>query len=182
MRLLRALKLLIGNRFFAYVCGPLLLVLASIAVSDYGTVYPTPETQSSFLKSYLPVGVIEPFDAHQGSSRLDGMTSGAGRAFASHRRTVDFYFASRPENAPIISKALRDDAVLVLQSNKMRVIRRVATPQGGYRIDYSGGSTEGTITLEPVVADGTMRRSIPLPSGNQDVKAEIRIEEKWVKK
>jgi hypothetical protein len=77
---------------------------------------------------------------------------------------------------------LLDDVVLVLRSNKMRVIDRVVTPKGGYRVNYSGGGTEGTITLEPVVADGTIHRRMPLPSGNQDVKAEIRIEEKWVKK
>lgn len=181
MRILRTLKPLMTNTFFAIVCVVLLLMFAN-AIVNYGTVYPTPETQSSFLKSYLPVGVVEPFDAHQGSSRGDGMSSGAGRGFASHDRTVDFYFVTRPENAPLISKALRDDAVLVLQANKMRVVDRVATPEGRYLIHYASGNTKGTVTIEPVVAYDTIRRRAPLPSGNQDVKAEIRIEEKWVKK
>jgi hypothetical protein len=184
MRLLRGLKPLMRTSFLAFVCAGLLLVLASVvgnAIVHYGMVYPTPETQSSFLKSYLPTEVIEAFDAHQGSSRGDGMGSEAGRGFASHKKTVDFYFVTRPENTSRIVKALCDDAVLALQGNKMRVADRAVTTGGGYRINYAGGKTEGTVTIEPIVAYDRLLRDMPLPSGELDVKAEIRIEEKWRK-
>jgi hypothetical protein len=185
MRLLRAFKPLLGTSFFAFSCAAVILALASVvvnAVVTYGMVYPTPENQSNFLKTYLPVEVIERFDEHLGSSRGVGMGSGAGRGFASHDRTMDFYFVTRPETAPSIAKALRDNAVLVLEGGKMRVVDQFGTLEGGYRVHYAGGKTEGTVTIKPVVADETVHRRMPLPPGIQDVKAEIRIEEKWVKK
>jgi hypothetical protein len=185
MRFLRAFKPLLGISSFAFLFAAIILVLASVvvnAVVSYGMVYPTPETQSAFLKSYLPVEVIERFDGHQGSSRGDGVGSGAGRGFASHSRTVDFYFVTRPENTPLIANALRDNAVLALKGAKMRLVDQSEIREGEYRVHYAGGKTEGTLTIEPVVADATVRRRMPLPPGFQDVKAEIRIEEKWVKK
>jgi hypothetical protein len=42
------------------------------------TLYPTPETESSFLKNYTPKRVIERFDAEKGSSY--GQHSGGERA------------------------------------------------------------------------------------------------------
>jgi hypothetical protein len=184
MRLLRSLKPLSHSSLLAFACAALLLLLVSVVVNafvNYGTVYPTPETQSSFLKTYLPAEVIEGFDAHRGSSRGDSMGSGAGRGFATHNRTVDFYFVTRPENASLISKSLCDDAVFALQGNQMRVADRAVATGGGCRVHYSGGNTEGTVAIDPIVAYDKVRRSMPLPSGERDVKAEIRIEEKWVK-
>jgi hypothetical protein len=185
MKFLRAFKPLLGISSFAFLFAALILVLAGVAVNavaSYGMVYPTPETQSAFLKGYLPVEVIERFDEHQGSSRGDGVTSGARRGFASHSRTVDFYFVTRPQNAPLIANALRDDAVLALKGAKMRVADQGEIREGGYRVHYAGEKTEGTLTIEPVVANETLRRRMPLSPGLQDVKAEIRIEEKWEKK
>ena len=185
MRFLRAFKPLLGISSFAFLCAALILVLASVvvnAVVSYGMVYPTPETQSAFFKSYLPVEVIERFDEHQGSSRGDGGGSGARRGFASHNRTVDFYFVTRSENAPLLASALRDNAVLALKGAEMRVVDQGEIREGEYRVHYAGGKTEGTVRIEPVVANETVSRRTPLSPGFQDVKAEIRIEEKWVKK
>lgn len=184
MNRLRVLKSLLRNTSFLVLCSVAFLLLASVVVNwvaDYGMVYPTVETQSSFLKNYSPADVIARYDAHQGTSLGDGLSSDAGHGFASHVRTLDFYFATRTENAPVIPKALCDDSVLALQGNRMRVINEVPTPEGGYRIRYVGGKTEGTVTVAPVAANDAIRRRMPLPPDKRDVKAEIRIEEKWVK-
>ena len=110
------------------------------------------------------------------------MSSGANRGFASHDRKVDFYFVTLPKNAPIISETLRDDVLLALRNNKMQVVSPANPPEGGYQIRYVGGPTEGTVTIRPVLPDDAIRRRTPLPTDHQGVKAEIQIQERWMKK
>lgn len=184
MKHLRVLKSIRGNRLFPFLCAAAVLVFASAIVNwaaNYGMVYPTPETQSSFLKNYSPVAVIARYDAHHALSRADGLSSDAGRGFASHVKTMDFYFATRPENTPIIPKALCDDSVIALHGNQMRVIGESEIPEGGYRIHYVGGKTKGTVTIALVASDYAIGRRMPLPADNRYVRAEIRVEEEWVK-
>jgi hypothetical protein len=54
--------------------------------------YPTPETESAFLKNYTPKSVIEQFEAHESSSYGRHSGGGAGRQFVTHTGGFDLAF------------------------------------------------------------------------------------------
>ena len=56
--------------------------------------YPTPETESAFLRRYTPEHVIDRFRENDGFSHTRPFNGGAGRTFANHE--AGFEFLCRP--------------------------------------------------------------------------------------
>src|SRR5580658_5131118 len=99
---------------FVVLSIPLLIVIIFVsprAFQDQHLVYPTPETESVFLKNYSPRSVVEPFESKQFNSQwLDHESDAAGEGFASHDGAFWGTIAIRPENWMSLMTALNNDA------------------------------------------------------------------------
>jgi hypothetical protein len=100
----------------------LLTVCGAIAViwDHLHALYPTPDTESRFLKNYNPQSVIEPFKSNLPSGDNGATNSGAGRAFVTHTAEFQSFFAMRSEKWMPLMRALSED----LRAQLCRMERR----------------------------------------------------------
>jgi hypothetical protein len=176
-----------SHRVFVGLCVLLLAICAVVAVpaiwDHLHTLYPTPETESAFLKNYTPERVIEPFE-DRSTSQTKGSTGAAGHEFVSHTNRFGWYFAIASKKWMPLMNALRDDASAQLVSNGARILSQSGNPRDGFHFDYKLGKSVGSLTISPLAITSpllTGRRS-PLPDGTVDVTAAIEVSEKWFPK
>jgi hypothetical protein len=144
--------------------------------------YPTPETESTFLKNYTPKSVIKQFEAKIGSSYGQHSGSGAGREFVTHTGGFDWHFAMRPEEWMLLMNALRDDVSAQLVHNGAEILRQSGDPRDGFHFDYKLGRSIGTLTISPLRTDPFIHRVTPLRKALVDVTARIEQTETWFPK
>ena len=173
------------NNGYAVVVGSLWLVGTSLALWDrHHTYYPTPETESAFLKSYTPQPVVESFQSNQfghgGSSSLGG---GAGREFVTRTGGFNSQFTIEVEKELPLMIALGDDLAKQLEGDGAQILRRSGNPQTGYRFDYRLDHSIGSVSVDPLhsVAE-PVKRDTPLPGRFEEVVLLMSIEEKWFPK
>lgn len=145
--------------------------------------YPTPETESTFLKSYTPQHVIDRFRENKSFSftRSNG-GGGAGHAFVTHQGGFEFHVVLRRENWLSLMNALRDDVLEQLANNDAEVLSQSGNPPGALQFDYRINQSIGSLTIWPVAMNSRFRRSMPLPDGMDDVTVKIEQTEKWFPK
>ena len=146
------------------------------------TLYPTPETESSFLKDYTPKNAIERFDAEKGLSYGRHSGGGAGRKFVTHTSGFDWYFAMRSEKWMPLMNALRDDASAQLVANGAQILRQTGDVHDGFHFEYKLGKSIGTLTISPLAQTSLIHRATPLCKGLVDVTAHIEQTERWFPK
>ena len=141
--------------------------------------YPTQERQSAFLRNYSPVPVISRWaietdgtDAGAGSERGEKFVPSEGE------RSATFVMDSE-KNLPLMN-ALRDDIAAQLLTDGATILSRSGDAGSGFRFAYRIGSNEGLATLLPLTIDRRVMRNRPLPDGEREFDADIRISEKWV--
>jgi len=168
-------------------CYALLLILCSaIAVAmiwdHLHTLYPTPDTKSSFLKSYNPQSVIAPFKSNLPSGDNGVTNSGAGRAFVTHTADFQSFFAMRSEKWMPLMRALSEDLRAQLLQNGAQILNESGEPRSGFHFDYKVGKSFGSVKILPLAIDTHIPRRIPLPEGTVDVMTRVEVEEKWFPK
>jgi hypothetical protein len=141
--------------------------------------YPTPETESAFLKNYTPTNVLNEFKDEGGSSYLDGRSAGAGHDSVTHGATFDGYFAMRPERWMPLMNALRDDVAAQLVRNGARILSQGGDARAGFHFDYKLGKTVGSVTISPLALTSLIHRKMPVPDGAVDTHTSIEVAEKW---
>jgi hypothetical protein len=146
------------------------------------TLYPTPETESSFLKNYTPKTAIERFDAEKGSSYGQHSGGGACRKFVTHTGGFDWYFAVRSEKWMPLMNALRDDASAQLFANGAVILSQTGNAHDGFHFEYELGKSIGTLTISPLTQTSVIHRATPLCKGLVDVTAHIEQTERWFPK
>jgi hypothetical protein len=144
--------------------------------------YPTPETESAFLKNYTPKSVIEQFDAHMGSSYGRGSGSGAGRVFVTHTGEFDWHFAMRSEKWMPLMNTLRDNVSTQLLGNGAQILSQSGDPREGFHFEYKLGKSFGMLTISPLQVESRIHRVTPLCKGLVDVTARIEQAERWFPK
>ena len=100
------------------------------------TFYPTPETESTFLKNYTPTNVLNEFKEEEGASFGDSRAAGAGQEYVTHAATFEGYFALRSEKWMPLMNALRDDAAVQLVGNGARILSQGGDARAGFHFDY----------------------------------------------
>jgi hypothetical protein len=146
------------------------------------TVYPTPETQSTFLKSYSSAPVVERLKAKQSSSSQNSRDSSAGRKFATHHAEEEQYFVMASElKSPLIA-AMRDDICHKLVEHGARIIGKTDSP-AGFEVRYDLGKSRGIVALDPLqyVDPKILMGSVPVPVTNEALVLRVRIAETWSK-
>lgn len=146
--------------------------------------YPTPDTESAFLKNYSPQHVIEPFECNLPSSRLGGKGGSAGYKFVTHNAEFRWFFVMRSDGWMPLMEALDDDASTQLLSNGAQILSRSGDPRSGFYFDYRLGKSVGTVTIFPLATTppDSVHRGGPLPKGTVDVTVRIEVAEEWFPK
>ncbi len=163
----------------------LLLTICAVVVPQIWdrvhTLYPTPETESVFLKNYNPKRVIEQFESELPSSYGQHSGGEAGRKFVTHRAGFEWYFAMRSEKWMPLMNALSDDVSAQLVGSGAQILSQSGDPRDGFHFEYKLGKSIGTLTISPLATTSTLlvRRRSPLPPSTVDVTARIEQTETW---
>jgi len=174
---------------YSVLVGLSILLLAICVVvapgiwDHFHLLYPTPETESAFLKNYTPKNVIEQFAAEEeGSSYGQNRSAGAGRKFVTHAGGFDWHFAMRSEKWMPLMTALRDDVSAQLVGNGAQILSQSGDPRDGFHFEYKLGRSVGTLAISPLRTDSLIHRVTPLCKGLVDVTASIKQTEMWFPK
>jgi hypothetical protein len=160
----------------------LLACIVGLVACHFSLYYPTPETESAFLKSYTPEHVIDRFREKWGSSHSRSFGSSAGRDFVPHNAGFEFDVVLRRESWMPLLNALRDDARQQLANNGAEVLSQSGNSQDGFRFDYKINQSTGSLRISPLAIHSHIRRNMPLPQGLEDVSVKIEQTEKWFPK
>jgi len=163
----------------------ILLLVASFmvnAIDRFLYVYPTPETQSAFLKTYTAAPVIDQFKAKQSSGSQSSADAAAGRKFVSRHTEEEHYFVIETGLEPPLIGAMKDDISDKLKQQGARIISQTNSP-AGYEVRYELGQCRGIIALDPIQGvDGRMLMGrVPMPPKNEAIMLRVRIAETWSK-
>lgn len=165
---------------------PLLLacVAGALALWNYDRLfYPTPETESSFLRNYTPEQVIDRFrEPNQSFSSTHGRDGAAGRVFVRHGADFEFHVVLRPEKWTPLMNTLRDDVLQQLAANGAEVLSQTGNPRAGFHFQYRVNRSLGSLTISPVAIDRLVRRNQSLAEGMTDVTVTIEQTERWFAK
>ena len=135
-----------------FLAVALILVCACLSFADhYFMVYPTPENQSAFYKTYDPDPVLKPFIsihhvAHWGASS-DGR---AGRKAAELHREITKVFALQGTDRRTLMTLLNEDISSQLDRSGMQVTGMTGTEADGFQFRYVDKNGKGTVALKPV--------------------------------
>lgn len=169
--------------FFAILLASVLLVPAGLFLVDRAlTVYPTPETQTQFLRTYAPSRVFDRFrDSQYPGSTVSGGGHGAGLGFATHTQGLEQELVIRSSDSTALMAALDEDVTSFLTASGAKVISQTGNDADGIRVHYVAGKSVGSVTIkppDPIPNPGQyLRRS--LGPGEIDVWVRIGIEETW---
>jgi hypothetical protein len=165
------------------IAGALLLiaVVAWIYIGKALTVYPTPETESAFLKTYSPNSTIEQFKDAWVASMSSGRVAAAGSGFATHEEDFEPVVVIRNADWVALIQTLRNDVALQLAVQNAEILEESGAIDSGFRIRYALGKSEGTVTLGPLqILHGSQLGTGRIPYKTA-VRVRIRIQEKWIK-
>jgi hypothetical protein len=163
------------------LCG---LVVVRSVWDQVHTLYPTPETESAFLKNYTPHRAIERFRWNLSSSNSgNNRTNAAGHEFVTHTAEFDEFFAMRSQKWMPLMNALRDDVEAQLVGNGAQILSQSGDSRDGFHFDYKLGNSFGSLKISPLaISSSPPRQGHPLPEGTVDVTAHIELTEKWFPK
>ena len=169
-----------ATKFF--LAGILVLgaVLLASEIDRSLYIYPTPETQSDFLKTYSPAPAIDRFKRTGSSSKSSSGGSSAGRKFATHRRDEQQYFVIAAESAPLLADAVKDDISERLAKQGARITEKTNSA-AGFEVRYELGKTRGVVAFDPLQTEDptTVVGRAGLQPGNVAVMLRVRIAETW---
>jgi hypothetical protein len=155
------------------------IAVSVLVVQHRRTVYPGPETESAFLKSYAPRSAVEPFDSHQLNSLWSHHQSdAAGEGFATHSGGFQGKFAIRSKQWAPLMTALREDVLTQLNRDGAQVLAKTGDPHAGFHFDYKLGRSYGSLTISPLETSTNPH----LPEGTVAVVLDVAVVEKWFPK
>jgi len=166
-----------------------LLILFSVALvvaiwDRHRILYPTPDTESAFLRAYTPEKTIAPFMCNLPSSHMRKSGGSAGRQFVTRDGGFEWYFAMRSENWMPLMDALQKDVVAQLRLNRAEILDSGGDEHSGFQFDYKLGHSIGRARIVPlaITPPSQIHRGAPLSSGVIETTVRIDIEEKWFPK
>lgn len=165
------------------IAGALLLaaVVACTYIGEALSVYPTPETESAFLKTYSPNSTIEQFKDAWVASMSSGHGAGAGFGYATHEENFEPIIVIRNEERIALIQNLRSDVASRLAMQNAEILEESGALDTGFKIRYALGKSLGTVTLSPLQSlQGSQLGTGRIPH-EMAVRVRICIQEKWSK-
>jgi hypothetical protein len=158
---MKSFRILVG---LSVALHAICVVVGILAIWDGAhPLYPTPETESTFLKNYTPKRVMEQFESTAG---------------------FEWHFAMRSEKWALLMNALKDDASAQLAAKGAQILSQSGDSREGFHFEYKLGKSVGTLTSAPLVITSPplVQRAAPLSDATVDVTARIAQTEKWFPK
>jgi hypothetical protein len=151
-----------------------------VTVDQANLVFPAPENESAFLKTYTPNPVIDRFKAAEFSQQSTGSSSGAGWGFATHEANFEPTVVIKTGDWVALMQAFRDDIASRLVARTGEIVEESGNPADGFQIKYAVGNSQGTVIIEPLTS---LAASYPgvggTGPGKVTVNLHIRLKEKW---
>ena len=181
---MRSQRIRIARSILLLTVGSIVAVpVVSVIWYHLHILYPTPDTESAFLKNYTPRRVIKPFECNLPSWHGEEKGSGAGYKFVTHDAGFRWLFVMQSDGWMPLMGALGDDVSAQLLSNGAQTLSRSGDPRSGFYFDYRVGKSVGTVTIFPLATTPSDSvRGGPLPKGTVDVTVRIEVAEKWFPK
>jgi hypothetical protein len=148
-------------------------------------VYATPETQSAFLQSYTPEDLAKRFSCSRYSAQsAEGLSTGAGRQFASNEKRFERYFVIRAKDWTPLMSTLRDDISSQLVLRGAQILDQTGNAREGFKFQYKSGKTLGEVNVEPlkIVDAASIAGRSGICKGEVAVELRVSVQEKWFKK
>ncbi len=161
------------------VCVPILRVV----VADTDIVYPTPLTQSAFLKNYSPASTIARFRIEGSGAQESGPAgSSAGRGCAFHHKEFQSLFVIATGNETAVMADMEREIKSNLARESARIVAETGRASERFQFDYVAGKGKGTVAVDPIViVDHKLVDPSELPLGEVAVELRVRITETWYK-
>lgn|ERR1700733_758072 len=167
------------------VCGLLFVFFLVSLANHLSYIYPTPENESSFLKSYSPQDVVERFQwKKEGANRGETTEQSAGRKFVRRENIFESRFVIESKDWMPLMLAVDGDLFERLSQQGIEILSHTGDPRGGYHFQYRTGNSFGEIAIDPIKLISVTTVSGPkasLPDDEEAVDLRITIEEKWFK-
>jgi hypothetical protein len=163
------------------ICGLSLAVVPILSISYFRSVYPTPDTQSVFFRSYNPQALIQRFACGNVIAVSQGRSGSAGRGFVSHQSSISAKIEIDEDHWIPLMQALALDVnrQLLLGGSS----RTGAGTDTASRFSYQDGRSLGTVTIPPLVpVDWTTQTNSPRHPGCTPVLVSIYLDEVFVPK
>jgi hypothetical protein len=177
---------LTGKVTLSAVAIVILAVCGWPIVSRARYVYPAPEHQSAFFRSYAPSRVIEAFGCKQCTSVFSSpRQAGAGRKFVSLQASWNREFVMKIGDQPGLMAALRQDILFGLAQTGAHLMHdpeeaQVQDLTQGFQMRYHSDRANGIVAVEPVrQGDPRLLRSSQTQEGMESVQVKVRIAERW---
>lgn len=140
-----------------------------------------PKNESTFYQNYDPEQVIARF-RYTGEGHDGGHSNGALQLIKFIRHSGDFTprFTMQAGREPDLLNALREDIMSRLRLTKANVVASDDALDGGFTCKYISGNSVGTISVQAPEYRAAVRR-YPVPSGLDDVRLKIVMEETWTR-
>jgi hypothetical protein len=156
-----------------------LAVFVSLIQQRFLTVYPTPETESAFLKHYTPELAVNKFRLKNNSfGWQSSMSAGAGREFATHSGNFEGDVAIDPKCWMRLMSSIREDLSIQLSRDGARILTQRGDALDGFHFDYKLGNSLGSVVVSPL-------RIVSIPRGcacKAVVHVYVSIEERYFRK
>jgi hypothetical protein len=143
------------------------------------TLYPSPQNESAFLKSYSPQPLVDKFKCLACySDSGGGISTAAGKHFVQRSSNYDATFGLRAGQQFDLMIALRSDLLGRLDAAGARVVRQTGNAHEGFRADYVSNNSVGSVSILPIA---TLRHEVAqgLPQGFEQVTLHLVIDERW---
>lgn len=163
--------------------GLILASLGGVALMDVWirthTLYPTPQNESAFLKTYSPQPVVDRFKCTNCNAQTgSGMSASAGKQFVRRTANYDGTFGLRPGQQFDLMDALRTDLLERINAAGARAVRQTGNAHEGFRADYASSNSVGSISILPMQAS-PVEGNRGWPPGFEQVTLHLVIDERW---
>lgn len=169
-------------RWILIIAFPIVLLCSLIlrsVIANAGIVYPTPETQTAFLRSYTPADTLAPFSL-EGSQLSGPGGSSAGRGCAFHQKALEAWLVIAPGKEHELIAAVQQDLRSRLGSEGAHIVTDTGDISQGFRFDYLSGKSEGRVVVDPlVIVDPETVTGPGSRPGEMGVNLRLQITETW---
>jgi hypothetical protein len=168
----------------AAVAAALILAIVIVpgALEKFLLVSPTPETESTFFRTFTPNDVVQRFVCDPGWS-TSGQSNGAGTAYTTNEKRFDQYFAIHTSDWVPMMRLVQEGISSQLLLAGGQILSQSGDFSEGFSVHYKSGNALGVVDVEPLkTLDPNTLGPNGTCKGGIAVRLQVSVEEKWYKK
>jgi hypothetical protein len=175
-----ATKLLAAAAFGLVILAGMAIVAGT--VENLLLISPTPETESTFFRSFTPDDVVKRFACEPGWSS-GGQSGGAGIGYTTHEKDFDRYFAIHAKDWVPAMGFLQEGISSQLLAEGAQILSQSGGAAEGLSMRYRSGKSLGSVVVEPLkTVDPDTLGPQGVCKGGIAVRLKVSMLEKWYKK